>query len=51
MGFLGSDYIKFKNSHPVKDPKLKKFNQYLIKDLSLKAIFGCTLKETGLFKD
>lgn len=51
MGFLGQDYIKFKNSRPVNDQKLQKLNQFLLKDLSLKAMFGCTLKETGLFKD
>lgn len=49
MGFLGVDYIKFKNSQPVRDKKLDKFNKFLLKDLSLKAIFGCTIKETGLF--
>lgn len=51
MGFLASDYIKFKNSHPVKDIKLEKFNSFLKKDLKLKALFGCSVKETGLFED
>lgn len=51
LGFLGEDYIKFKNAKRVRDPKLDHFNSYLKKDLKLKAEFGCTTKETGLFKD
>lgn len=51
MGFLGTDYIKFKNAQKVNDVKLKKFNKFLFKDLSLKAIFGCTVKESGLFRE
>ena len=51
LGFLAKDYIKFKNARKVNDPKLRHFNSYLKKDLKLKAEFGCTTKETGLFKD
>lgn len=47
---MGFDYIQFKNSHKINDPKLSQLNQSLKKDLSLKAEFGCTTKETGLFK-
>ena len=50
LGFLADDYMKFKNSRTVVDPKLSKFNKNLNKDLKLKAEFGCTTKETGLFK-
>lgn len=50
-GFLAEDYIRFKNSKATNDPKLGKFNSQLPKDLRLKATFGCTSKETGLFKD
>lgn len=49
-GFLADDLIKFKNSRPVSDYKLNKFNEKLSNDLKLKAEFGCTTKETGLFK-
>lgn len=49
-GFLAEDYIWFKNSRPVSDYKLDQFNKKLINDLKLKAEFGCTTKETGLFK-
>lgn len=51
LGFLADDYIRFKNARRVNDPKLVHFNSYLKKDLKLKAEFGCTTKETGLFKD
>ena len=51
LGFLGKDYIRFKNARRVNDSKLKHFNSYLKKDLKLKAMFGCTTKETGLFKE
>ncbi len=50
FGFLANDYIKFKNSRPVQDLKLNKLNSFLSKDLTLKSDFGCTTKETGLFK-
>jgi hypothetical protein len=50
-GFLADDYIKFKNSQATNDPKLRRFNSGLVKDLRLKAEFGCTTKETGLFRD
>jgi len=51
LGFLAEDYMRFKNAKPVHDVKLTRFNSYLKKDLKLKAEFGCTTKETGLFKD
>ena len=50
-GFLASDYIKFKNGKRISDNKLSNFNKFLKKDLKLKAEFGCTTKESGLFKD
>lgn len=50
-GFLAEDYVRFKNSRPVSDYKLDKFNEKLKNDLRLKAEFGCTTKETGLFKN
>ena len=50
LGFLASDYLRFKNAKKVNDPRLKMFNSFLQKDLKLKAEFGCTTKETGLFK-
>lgn len=50
-GFLADDFIRFKNSGRTADPKLRRFNSQLVKDLRLKAEFGCTTKETGLFKD
>lgn len=50
MGMMGFDYVRFKNSRPIHDPKLSKLNENLKKDLRIKAEFGCTTKETGLFK-
>lgn len=50
LGFLATDYIKFKNARKVADQKIKKLNSLMKKDLQLKAEFGCTTKETGLFK-
>lgn len=50
LGFLAEDYIKFKDSRRVNDYKLAKLNAMLKKDLKMKAEFGCTTKETGLFK-
>lgn len=50
-GFLADDYIRFKNSRTTNDPKLVKYNSMLRKDLRLKAEFGCTTKETGLFRE
>lgn len=50
-GFLAEDYIRFKNSKATTDPKLRRYNSLLTKDLRLKAEFGCTTKETGLFKE
>ena len=48
---MANDYVKFKNAKRVNDNKLNQFNQKLKIDLRLKAQFGCTTKETGLFKD
>lgn len=50
LGFLAEDYVKFKDSRRVKDYKLTRLNSMLKKDLAMKAEFGCTTKETGLFK-
>lgn len=47
---MGFDYVKFKNTHPVHDQKLSELNSALKKDLRIKTEFGCTTKETGLFK-
>lgn len=47
---MGFDYIKFKNSRGISDPKLSELNSALKKDLRIKTEFGCTTKETGLFK-
>ena len=51
LGFLAEDYLKFKNAKAVNDNKLNKLNSQLTRDIKLKAEFGCTTKETGLFKD
>ena len=50
LGFMAEDYIQFRNSRRVNDPKLTKLNSLLKKDMRVKAEFGCTTKETGLFK-
>lgn len=50
LGFLADDYVKFKNSQRIHDIKLSQLNSHLKKDIRLKAEFGCTTKETGLFK-
>lgn len=50
LGFLAEDYIRFKNSRRVNDAKLNSLNKLLRNDLKLKTEFGCTTKETGLFK-
>lgn len=47
---MGFDYIRFKNSHNLKSKKLSELNKSLKTDLQIKANFGCTTKETGLFK-
>lgn len=49
FGVMGFDYIRFKNSHNDSFPRLKELNTYK-KDLQIKAEFGCTTKETGLFR-
>jgi hypothetical protein len=51
LGFLAEDYVRFKNARRVSDPKLVKLNSLMKKDMRVKAEFGCTTKETGLFKD
>ena len=50
IGFLAEDLVRFKNARAVQDGKLYQLNSQLTKDLRLKAEFGCTTKETGLFK-
>lgn len=50
LGFLASDFLRFKNVRRYNPKKVKHFNSKLRKDLYLKAEFGCTTKETGLFK-
>lgn len=50
LGFLAVDYIRFKNARLINDPKLTRLNSLLKKDLRLRVEFGCTTKETGLFK-
>jgi len=50
LGFLADDYVKFKDSRRVVDSKLSRLNSQLKNDLRMKAEFGCTTKETGLFK-
>lgn len=50
LGFMGFDYVRFKNSHRIRDKKLSELNSSLKKDLRIKTEFGCTTKETGLFK-
>lgn len=49
LGFLANDYVKFKNARKVADPKLQQLNAVGMKSLRVKAEFGCTTKETGLF--
>lgn len=50
LGFLGEDYVKFDNAKIVEDKRLNVLNSNLKKDIRLKSVFGCTTKETGLFK-
>jgi hypothetical protein len=50
LGFLASDYMRFKDSKRINDIRLKRLNSLLKHDLKMKAEFGCTTKETGLFK-
>lgn len=47
---MADDYIWFKNSRRIDDSRLFKLNKTLKKDLKIKTEFGCTTKETGLFK-
>lgn len=50
LGFLATDYLKFRDAKRTNDNKLVRLNSHLTKDLKVKAEFGCTTKETGLFK-
>ena len=49
-GFLADDLVRFKNAKHVYGTKLKELNRKLVKDVRLQTEFGCTEKETGLFK-
>lgn len=49
-GFLADDLIRFKNAKHVYGTKLQQLNRKLVKDIRLQTEFGCTEKETGLFK-
>ena len=49
-GFLADDLIRFKNAKAVYGNKLKLLNNKLVKDVRIQTEFGCTEKETGLFK-
>ena len=49
-GFLADDLIVFKNAKQVYGNKLKNLNKKLVKDVRIQTEFGCTEKETGLFK-
>jgi hypothetical protein len=49
-GFLADDLIRFKNAKKIYGNKLADLNRKLVKDIRLQTEFGCTEKETGLFK-
>ena len=49
-GFLADDLVRFKNAKKVYGTKLHELNRKLVKDVRLQTEFGCTEKETGLFK-
>ena len=49
-GFLADDLIRFKSAKRVYGHKLAELNRKLVKDVRLQTEFGCTEKETGLFK-
>lgn len=49
-GFLADDLIRFKSAKQVYGTKLKDLNKKLVKDVRIQTEFGCTEKETGLFK-
>ena len=49
-GFLANDLIRFKDAKRVHDVKLTNLNRKLVKDVRMTSQFGCTEKETGLFK-
>ena len=49
-GFLADDLIRFKSAKRVYGHKLSELNRKLVKDVRLQTEFGCTEKETGLFK-
>lgn len=50
LGFLATDYMRFKDTKRITDLKLKRLNSLLKSDVKMRAEFGCTIKETGLFK-
>lgn len=49
-GFLADDLIRFKNAKHVYGTKLRELNKKMVKDIRLQTEFGCTEKETGLFR-
>lgn len=49
-GFLADDLIRFKSAKQVYGNKLRELNKKLVKDVRIQTEFGCTEKETGLFK-
>ena len=49
-GFLADDLVRFKSAKHVYGNKLRELNRKLVKDIRLQTEFGCTEKETGLFK-
>jgi hypothetical protein len=49
-GFLADDLVRFKSAKRVYGNKLNELNRKLVKDIRLQTEFGCTEKETGLFK-
>ena len=49
-GFLATDLVRFKSAKTIYGDKLTKLNAKLVKDVRMQAEFGCTEKETGLFK-
>lgn len=50
LGYEADDKVRFINSHWTNDPALTRLNEKLQKDLKINTMFGCTTKETGLFK-
>lgn len=50
LGYLGEDQVRFVNALETEDQKIFNLNKGQKQDMTLKATFGCTTKETGLFK-